>query len=422
MTGAAAPSDPPATTVPSPVRRGRVFGDPREGLVRVLAPVGDGASGDPPVTPLPTSATGLPCTPCLRRAWLVARLAGHIEVAWQARRPLPAVLALADHELIAALGGAERRRIVAEYERFDAARARAACARSAVAPICRCDSRYPAGLRELPDPPAVLHVHRDAERFAACAAREAVAIVGARRASPYGLEQARGLGRGLAASGLVVVSGMALGADAAAHVGALEAGGLTVAVLAGGAERAYPASKRHLHERIARTGAVVSEHPPGTMAHRWCFPARNRIIAALARATVVIEAGERSGSLITAGLAADLGRDVAAVPGLVTAPLAAGTNGLIADGARLVRGPHDVLELLFGTHVPPAAAGRDDLPPDLRTLLDAVGSGCDTVAALTASGAIALDAVLAGLAQLELRGRGRRTAGGRYVQVADACR
>ena len=140
------------------------------------------------------------------------------------------------------------------------------------------------------------------------------------------------------------------------------------------------------------------------------------------QATVVVEAGERSGSLITAGQAADLGREVAAVPGLVTAPLAAGTNALIADGAQLVRGAHDVLELLFGAAAPqlpptPAEHGRMSLEPDLRALLERVAGGCDTVAALAGAGG-AIDAVLAGLAQLELRGLLRRGPGGRYTVVA----
>lgn len=359
-----------------------------------------------------------PCAECMRRSWLVARLAGHIEMAWLGRRPLPALLALDDAALLAALGGRERARIEAEYVRFDAAAAVAAAAARRVSALCRCDLRYPLRLHELPDPPAVLYVHGSVAHFEQCVARETVAIVGARRGSPYGLEQARGLGRGLAAAGLTVVSGMALGIDAAAHAGVLEVDGATVAVLAGGPERAYPSSKRRLHERIAATGAVVSELPPGASARRWCFPARNRLIAALARVTVIVEAGERSGSLITGSLAADLGRDVGAVPGLVTSPLAAGTNALIVDGARLVRGPHDVLELLFG-----AAAAAEHAPapvvrldPDLRGLLHRICAGCDTVTALTAGG-LPVDATLAGLAQLELRGMLRRGPGGRYVPL-----
>ena len=372
------------------------------------------------------------CAVCLRRSWLIARLAGAIELAWAARRPLPSVLALGDAELIAALGGERRDRLTDEWSRFDAAAARRRCSDRAVTAICRCDERYPAPLRELPDAPAVLHVLGDPERFVTLVERDCVAIVGARRGTPYGLEQARGLGRALAAAGVTVVSGMALGVDSAAHVGALDGGGTTLAVLAGGVERPYPSSKRQLHARIAAAGAVVSELPPGTAVRRWTFPARNRIIAALGRLTVVVEAGERSGSLITAALSLDLGRDVAAMPGLVTSPASAGTHALIVDGARLVRGAHDVLELLYGAAAgeegtaaeggrperqgegASAEAGAERLPADLTLLLERVGGGCDTVAALTADGT-AVDGVLAGLAQLELRGLVRRAEGGRYV-------
>jgi DNA processing protein len=365
--------------------------------------------------------TALPCADCLRRAWLVARLAGHIDLVWSARRGRAALLRLGDDELIAALAGRERSAIEHEHEHVDVDAARGRCSTAGVVALCRHDPRYPRTLEDLPDPPAVLHVLGRLPSLERAVAGDSVAIVGARRATPYGLEQARALGRGLGASGIAVVSGMALGVDAAAHAGALEVDGTTLAVLAGGPERAYPATKRRLHARIVERGAVVSEMPPGTRARRWCFPARNRIIAALARATVVVEAGERSGSLITAGLAADLGRDVAAVPGLVTAPLAAGTNALIADGARLVRDPRDVLELLFGAgaaaSLATVAPSGDLLDEDLQALLDRVGGGCDTVAGLAADGT-GLDAVLAGLAQLELRGRVRRGPGGRYVATS----
>ncbi|MGN6188378.1 MAG: DNA-processing protein DprA, partial [Conexibacter sp.] len=265
------------------------------------------------------------CEPCLRRSWLVARLAGHIEIAWSARRGNASLLALPDGELIDALGGRQCDALRGEYERFAAAGLLRRCAAARVTAICRCNPRYPVAVTDLADAPAVLYVLGEPARFEQALAADRVAIVGARRASEYGLQQARGLGRGLAAAGLTVVSGMALGVDAAAHVGALDTDGCTIAVLACGPDRAYPASKRHLHARIAASGAVVAELPPGTPPRRWCFPARNRIIAALAQATVVVEAGERSGSLITAGQAADLGREVAAVPGLVTSPLAEGT-------------------------------------------------------------------------------------------------
>jgi DNA processing protein len=364
----------------------------------------------------------LPCHSCLRRSWLISRLSGHIELAWSARRGSSGLLALDDASLIASLAGSHRDAIVAEHDRFDGEAARARCAASGVTALCGCDPRYPSPLDDLPDPPAVLYVRGELARFERAVSADRVSIVGARRATDYGLQQARGLGRGLAAAGLTVVSGMALGVDAAAHVGALDAQGVTIAVLACGPEQVYPASKRRLHARIVATGAVVAELPPGTPPRRWCFPARNRIIAALGQATVVVEAGERSGSLITAGQAVDLGREVAAFPGLVTAPLAAGTNALIADGAQLVRGAHDVLDLLFGAAALTLLPARPDdrtagLEPDLRELLHRVGGGSDTVAALAGGGA-GIDAVLAGLAQLELRGLVRRGSGGRYTPTA----
>ena len=205
-------------------------------------------------------------------------------------------------------------------------------------------------------PPAVLHVAGGLERLLELVAADPVAIVGSRRASPYGLDVARSLGRGLAFSGITIVSGMALGIDSAAHAGALDAGRPTVAVLPASADRPYPAGKRLLHRRIVATGAAVSELGPGPGVRRWMFPARNRIIAALAAMTVVVEAGERSGALLTAGLARRLDLPVGAVPGRVTTPQAAGPNALLAGGAGVVRGPQDVLDHLFGAGA--RAAGR----------------------------------------------------------------
>ena len=244
-----------------------------------------------------------------------------------------------------------------------------------------------------------------------------MAIVGARRASAYGLEVARALGRGLAAAGLTVISGMAMGVDAAAHEGALEGAGSTIAVLAGAAEIPYPASQRALYARIVRHGAVVSELPPGFRARRWCFPARNRVIAGLADLTIVVEAGERSGALITSKVAVELGREVGAVPGRITSPLAAGTNALIADGAALISSAQKALDVACGVGVRTLKPGDDaDLAPRLRQVLDAVGRGADTPAALVAGGLSPGDA-LASLGELELCGRLRRGLDGRYVPI-----
>jgi len=359
------------------------------------------------------------CSSCLRRSWLLARLGGWIERARHADRGrLRGLLALDDEGLMRALGALETG-LLAEYRSFAPASARHAIAGAGLVAVCRHDEAYPEALRGVPDAPAALHVAGRWERFVAFtqAERPVVAVVGARRASPYGLEVARAIGRGLAAAGVPVVSGMALGIDAAAQAGALEVHGPTVAVLAGGAERAYPSSKRLLHARLRESACVVSEMPPGATSYRWGFPARNRIIAGLARLTVVVEARERSGSLITAEMARDLGREVGAVPGRVTSPLAAGTNALLKDGAHVIRDAQDALDLACGVGNWSGAPGPPELPEPLGTLLEAVAEGRDTVEALAAAGRDIGDS-LAGLAELELIGRVRRVAGGRYVPVA----
>jgi DNA processing protein len=284
--------------------------------------------------------------------------------------------------------------------------------------LARClhDADYPERLRHLAGPPAVLFsVGPGCE----LSDRPAVAVVGARRASDYGLEVARMLGRGLSAAGVTVVSGMAMGVDAAAHEGALAGGADTVAVLGCGADVAYPASRRRLHARLRRDALVVSELPPGFTARRWCFPVRNRVIAALAEVVVVVEGGERSGSLITARLARELGREVGAVPGRITSPAAAGPNSLLFDGAHPIRGAQDVLDLLFGAGVRAVAPARDPgaLEPELRDIFEAVASGVDTLHALSRAGRD-LTGAMAALAELELRGFVTRGAGGVYLASA----
>jgi DNA processing protein len=249
---------------------------------------------------------------------------------------------------------------------------------------------------------------------------DAVSVVGARRATQYGLTVAHDLGRGLASAAVSVVSGLALGVDSAAHTGALAGTGVPVAVLAGGADRPYPASKRTLYLAVRTRGAVVSELPPGFGIHRWAFVARNRLIAALSRVTVVVEATERSGSLTTADLAAELGRTVAAVPGRVTCSTATGVNGLLRDGAVLVRNVRDVLDELAdltGTsYATRAPGGGVDLDPGVRQVLEAIGDGHSTLPMLVAAGFDARSA-LAGLGELEGRGLVRRGFGGRYERV-----
>jgi DNA processing protein len=283
--------------------------------------------------------------------------------------------------------------------------------------ICRCDPRYPPRLRELAGPPAVLHAAGGLERLLELVDRDPVAIVGSRKASPYGLEVARALGRNLGSAGVTVVSGMALGIDSAAHSGALSAGAPTISVLPGPADRPYPAGRAALHRRIIGTGAAISELPPGAALWRWTFPARNRLIAGIAAMTVVVEAGERSGALLTAVYARGAGRPVGAVPGQITSPQAAGSNRLLANGATVITSAQGVLDQLFGAGVRKAVVDeRSPLEPDQQRLLAAIARGTDTAAALARAG-FPVEEGLAALATLELAGYVRRGPGGRFVVV-----
>ena len=216
---------------------------------------------------------------------------------------------------------------------------------TAVRCIRRRDPRFPSLLRAIHDPPAQLYVRGEGD--SELLGRPAVALVGARACSSYGRSVARSLARDLAAAGLVVVSGMARGIDGEAHRGALDGSGATVAVLGCGIDRDYPAAHMELARRIGDSGLVISEYEPGIEPAPWRFPARNRIIAGLCSATVVVEARERSGALITADFALEEGRDVLAVPGEITSALSAGTNALLRLGATPVTRSDDVLEI-FG--------------------------------------------------------------------------
>ena len=204
------------------------------------------------------------------------------------------------------------------------------------------DAGYPANLREIATPPERLYVRGGFEERDALA----IAIVGSRAATSYGLAVAERLAADLASRGVTVVSGLARGIDSAAHRGALRAGGRTIAVLGSGVDVIYPPENRRLAAEIESHGAVVSQFEPGTRPLAGHFPARNRVIAGLALGVVVVEAAEKSGSLITAGLAGDLGREVMAVPGLLTSTQSVGAHRLIQDGAALIQGWEDVVSLL----------------------------------------------------------------------------
>ncbi len=368
------------------------------------------------------ATTATACDSCLRRGYLVGRLAGHIAgVLDSPHRRVTGLLALPDEKLIEAVAGAHAGEAQGFLEQFDPGQARAAVERSGCVAVCRHDSSFPAQLEDLADAPKALFVKGEGQLAWLSGEDPSVALVGARRASPYGLEVTRELGRGLAAAGVTVVSGLALGIDAQAHRGCLEGNGTPVAVLACGPDIPYPRTNRRLYERICERGLVIAELPPGQRAFRWSFPARNRIMAGLARMTVLVEAAEPSGSLITSDFAIQLGRTVGAVPGQVTSSRAAGSNGLLKDGATFVTSAEDVLEELFGSDRPEPRSGAIHGPAELaaacdpvqRLVLEAVEAGLGVDGACAHAG-LPVHEVRAELSRLEASGHVSRDALGIY--------
>lgn len=274
------------------------------------------------------------------------------------------------------------------------------------------DSRYPAWLRMVADPPPVLWVRGDLTALEP----PAVAVVGSRAASHYAMDVARQLAAGLARAGVVVTSGMARGVDGAAHQGCLQAGGRTIAVLGTGIDVIYPAEHRGLSERIAHQGLLVSELPPGTPARAGHFPRRNRIISGLSRAVVVVEASEKSGSLITARMALEQGRDVMAVPGSVLYGRNRGAHALIKDGAMPVEDAADILDAL-GLPAGPATAGGPGQPPDgpLEQALEKAGEAGMDLDRLGGATGLGPEDLLSRLTSLELDGKVRKLTGARFV-------
>jgi len=267
---------------------------------------------------------------------------------------------------------------------------------------------WPVEIATIPSPPKKLHYIGDI----AVLSRPCVAIVGSRQPTPYGERTTRELSSALAAAGACVVSGMAFGIDAAAHRAALDAGGMTAAVLGAGIDVAYPRSHQPLYDEIAQRGVVVSEFEPGTAGFPGCFPRRNRIIAGLCRLTIVVEAGAKSGALITAGYAADFGRNVAAIPGAIDSLQSQGSNQLLRDGAHVIASIEDALTLaaLVATATLRATPALGD---DEATVWDAVAQHAAATAdeIITRTGWPASRA-LAALTQLEIQGLLECSAGG----------
>jgi DNA processing protein len=284
-----------------------------------------------------------------------------------------------------------------------------------IATLTPADGDYPELLKAIPDPPPALFVDGTIPE------RSSVALVGSRKASATGIETARVLGRALGERGVCVVSGLALGIDAAAHEGALEADGPTVGVLGCGVDVVYPSSNRALFERVRGNGAMVSEYCLGEPPLAWRFPARNRVISGLCEATVVVEAPERSGALITAGHALEAGRDVWAVPGPLGAPECRGSNKLIADGAEVLWDVEEFLEAV-GTKATdpaesePAAAVPTELPETEAAALCGVGFEPTAVDVVAARSGVEMRKLLPALALLELKGYVRRDPGGAFLR------
>jgi DNA processing protein len=387
------------------------------------------------------------CTDCRRRSWLLGKLGVRLDYRSRDESRLLELLRLSDEALIEAVGGRRRGQLRAEWlRRLDRRGAEETPSEeeqdAGVQTICRHRSGYPSGLGDDSGAPRMLHVlggAHAAQRLARLTSRPTVAIVGSVQPSDYGMEMARGLARGLTASGVTVVGALANGIAAGAHAGALEADGASVMVMAGGVDVVAPVLREPLYARTLEHGCAVAEQPCGYPLRRWCEPARARVIAGLAQLTIVVEAGAGEAELRLARVTQSLGRTVAAMPGRVTSPVSVGTNALLMAGAPLVRGPADALDLLYRASPGASAenAGDDgvrwsgiqallaregqkhdddevELGDELRSVLAQVGAGRDTPGKLAAAGVDPGEAMLA-LSELEVLGLLARGDGGRYV-------
>lgn len=272
------------------------------------------------------------------------------------------------------------------------------------------DAHYPRSLLEISDPPSVLYVRGKPELLN----RPALAVVGSRNATPQGCRTAEAFSRTLAGHGLTIVSGLALGVDAAAHQGALSETAGTVAVIGTGADRIYPAGNKSLAVELAARGAILSEFPLGTPAAAANFPRRNRLISGLALGVLVVEAAPQSGSLITARLAGEQGREVFAIPGSIHSPLSRGCHQLIKQGAKLVESAEDILNELQWASPPP----REESPPtEADPILAALGGEVRHLDELVVLLRLPTEHILARLLELELAGEVANLPGSRYQRL-----
>ncbi len=354
------------------------------------------------------------CRRCLRRSLLLAQVAPRIEKVLDDRDRFRSqdLLGLSDEDLAAALNAK------VDSKQLDRAAERLAKQISdGETPwsVCRHRPGYPARLSHLGDSaPWALFGRGDPDLLTEAGEEPAVTIVGSRRATAYGKSVAHELGLLLARAGVPIISGLAFGIDSAAHRGALDAAGPTIAVLGSGADRPTPVRMAGLYRRVVEGGAVISEMPPGYTPFRWNFPARNRIMAALGAVTVVVEAAERSGSLITVRFAQSLGRDVGAVPGPINSRFSKASNALLADGAFPVLEAESVLDELFGPGVREIDRRGAELKPELAEVLASIEAGNATPDAIARASSLGPGLVAAALARLELLGLVRADPAGRF--------
>jgi DNA processing protein len=289
--------------------------------------------------------------------------------------------------------------------------------RQGISVLIETDDTYPKRLKEIENPPPVLYMRGDID----LTDEWSVAIVGTRRLSAYGRQVTEDIAGSLARNGLTIVSGLARGVDSIAHKAALNAGGRTLAVLGSGLERIYPPENKQLAEQITGCGALISEYLPNTPPEASNFPQRNRLISGLSLAVVIIEAGIKSGALITASFAADQGREVFAVPGNITSPASMGTNRLIANGAHPLLSAEQVLEELNLSMVAEHRSARVVLPGDAleAQLFEALGHEPLHIDEITNQTEIPVEKVTATLAMMELKGMVRQVGGMEYIAVRE---
>ncbi len=280
--------------------------------------------------------------------------------------------------------------------------------------ITLADDDYPRALLEIADPPCLLYGRGNR----ALLGQTALAVVGSRNATPLGQQTAEAFAKALASRGLAIVSGLALGIDAAAHHGALAGGGTTIAIIGTGADRIYPARNKELAIAIAERGLILSEFPLGTPAIAANFPRRNRIISGLSKGVLVVEAAPESGSLITARLAAEQGREVFAIPGSIHSPVARGCHKLIKQGAKLVETAEDILEEFANFTIETTSRTTHDAPAQIdHPVLDALGHAPTDLDTLVEQTGLKAEHLLTELLSLELAGRIAPLPGNRYQRL-----